>query len=126
MPPPPQSYLDYDGVHFIEQEWYLEIIDSFTDEDLYSYFCKKFNLSPRHPDDIKQFKKTLAYMAERHGLDLVLFTIDYASDMVHLCNAEAPRLPFDIQKYIPEVSERYKEKKARDKLEGIDFVVSRK
>ena len=53
---------------------------SFTDKDLLGYY-QAFGVVT-HPDDIKRFTNALSYMANRHGLDTVLFTIGYYRDLI--------------------------------------------
>jgi hypothetical protein len=128
MPLPPSSYIGRDGkVYYTneEKEWYLEMVKSFTDQDLLDYFCTEFFIELDHPDDIKQFKGALNYLVNRYGLDLVLFTIDYLVDQIISGLALPPHQPLDIKTYIPIVEELYEEKKAEEKAAGIDHVVPR-
>jgi hypothetical protein len=126
MPPPPTSYIGRDGsVHHTEEEWYLEMVESFTDKDLLDYFCQEFLIELTHPADIKQFKGALVHLVDRYSLDLVLFTIDYVVDQVIAGLALSPNQPLDIKAYMPIVEDLYEEKKAQEKVAGVDHIVPR-
>lgn len=127
-PPPPSSYIGRDGnIYYTNQEeYYLEMVKSFTDQDLLDYFCQEFFITLTHPDDIKQFKGALCYLVSRYSLDLVLFTIDYVVDQVIGGLALPPHQPLDIKGFIPIVADFYEEKKAEEKVAGVDHVVPRK
>lgn len=119
--PPPVSYIADDGtiVWLRQPNFYIEMKKSFTDKDLLGYYQEAFDVEVTHPDDIKRFTNALSYMANRHGLDTVLFTIDYYRDLIQSENVMPPSVPFDIQRYLPHGQETLENKKAREKGEGI-------
>jgi hypothetical protein len=123
LPPPPISFLNEKGEIVIEYSpFYLEIKKSFTDEHLLQYYLMRFNMKL----DIvhkKRFLGGINHLVQTYGIDEILFTIDFYSDLVTTDNVYPPRIPLDIERYVAEGIETLERKKAIEQREGINCVV---
>jgi hypothetical protein len=122
-PPPPTIYIDHDTGEMIQitSHWFLEMISSFTDEDLLQYYCKTIGIAGLHPDDQKRFLGALMYLVRRYGLDIVLYTIDIASGSTE----DSLESPLDLQAYIYQGMEVLNRQISREKERGMNHVVKR-
>jgi hypothetical protein len=123
MPPPPTAFLNPETGDIVNLKpmWYLEIIDSFTNEDLLQYYCEAMKIASLHPDDKKRYLGALTYLVRRHGIDVVLYTIDSA------CGAIENPLdnPLDLESYVYQGMVVLNRQISREKERGMDHVVKR-
>ncbi len=111
-PPPPTVIQLDDGTFqssYENQEFFLEIKESYTFEELVDYFYKVMG----HEDasfkerDIGAFK----HMLRSYDIDTILYTIDEARFMAEDLDKHIPQSPFDIRDYIENGKEVLEERK---------------
>ena len=89
---PPKFILD-EGMNIIEaprEKFYLENIESFTIDDLVTYFIKETNRVDILPTN---FKDNFLKLVDFYGLDLTIYLIDYAVKYALDENLPMPKSP---------------------------------
>lgn len=103
IPPPVRSRIDEDGnIIHDEQEWYLEMKEEFTLDDLVEYYYNKFNLQERLRNprrDKGAFKKVLL---PKYSVDQLLFIIDAAWTQIITEDLSPPSTPLHLDRYAKE------------------------
>jgi hypothetical protein len=123
----PQSYISPNGEIICEElkSFTIEIKKEYTDNDLYGYFVETFgDVTMGDTHSIKQVRKQLIYMADRYGLDELLYTIDFVKNKTIEENELPPYMPFDMQRYIPEGRDALADKIAMEREAGIHIGVN--
>jgi hypothetical protein len=120
-PPAPIVELLPDGTFrssYDEEEFFLEIKESFTIDDLVDYFYRMTgNDNSRYRD---RDKGAFKHMLRQTDLDALLYAIDDST-----VGDEFPRMPFDIEKYIKNAELILEERKSSLSMEGLDHVIPR-
>ena len=125
-PPPPVLYQLDDGTFvssYDNEEFFLEIKEKFTVEDLVQYFYNIMGLDGEgfRERDMGAFKHIL----RSYDLDTVLYTIDEARFLSEDLSKPIPKSPFDIRDYIDEGAMVLEERKNTCYMEGLDRVIPR-
>lgn len=127
-PPPPVLRENRDGTFsYVDEktEFYLEIREKYTLEDLTNYFYKTMNL-PKNEMSFKRDMGAFKHMLETMDLDLILYTIDEALFLSIDTNKRHPKVAFDIRDYIGEGEEILSARKAICYEGGLNRVIPRK
>lgn len=125
--PPPPTLIQLDDGSFQSsyesEEFFLEIKESFTFEDLVAYFYRVMEMDGTgfKERDIGAFKHIL----KSYDLDTILYTIDEARFLAEDLNKPRPRSPFDIRDYFNEGTEVLEGRKNTCYMEGLDRVIPR-
>lgn len=126
-PPPPTVIQLEDGTFessYESEEFFLEIKERFTLDDLVNYFynimdVKDSGMKERHLGAFKHILKST-------DIDTLLYTIDEAKAMAEDLNKPRPKNPFDITDYIDYGTEVLEERKNTCYMEGLDRVIPRR
>lgn len=127
LTPPPPVVRQLDDGSFVssyeEEDFFLEMKDSFTYEDLVDYFHKVMNISGEgyRQRDVGAFK----HLLKSHSLDEVLYTIDASRFYAEDYSKPLPKNPFDIRDYTDEGASVLDERKNTCYMEGLDRVIPR-
>lgn len=125
IPPPPQLVLDLETgeCRSTAEPWYLELVCSFTLEDLADYYLKRFRLPPeaRTP----RLFGGLSWLVKHHGLEKVLFLIDACRAEVEAGRAEVPESPLVLGDFSRAADEARAQKVNEMAAQGVNQVVPR-
>ena len=125
--PPPPTVIQLDDGTFQSsydvEEFFLEIKESFTYEDLVAYFYKVMGQSGEgfKVRDVGAFK----HIMQSNDLDIVLYTIDEARFLAEDLSKPIPKNPFDIRDYMDSGFDVLEERKNTCYREGLDRVIPR-
>lgn len=125
--PPPPVITQLDDGSFVSsydtEEFFLEIKEKFTVEDLAQYFYSVMGIDGEgfRERDIGAFKHIL----RSYDLDTVLYTIDEARFLAEDLSKPVPKSPFDIRDYFDEGAMVLEERKNTCYMEGLDRVIPR-
>lgn len=125
--PPPPVIRQLDDGSFVssyeEEEFFLEMKDSFTYEDLVNYFHSVMGIKGEGylQRDIGAFR----HLLKSHDLDTLLYTIDAARFYAEDYSKPLPKNPFDVGDYIDEGESIFEERKNTCYMEGLDRVIPR-
>lgn len=124
-PPPTITQLD-DGTFqssYDNEEFFLEIKEVFTYEDLVGYFYKVMEIEGDgfKDRDIGGFK----HITRSADLDLILYSIDEARFLAEDLGRPRPKNPFDIRDYMDEGGAVLEDRKNTCYMEGLDHVIPR-
>jgi hypothetical protein len=125
-PPPPVTVQLDDGSFkssYEDEEFFLEIKESFTLEDLVGYFYKVMTVdgSGFKERDIGAFKHIL----KSYDLDTILYAIDESRFLAEDLGKPAPKSPFDIRDYFDAGEAVLEDRKNTCYMEGLDHVIPR-
>lgn len=125
-PPPPVVIQLDDGTFqssYETEEFFLEVKESFTFDDLVAYFYKVMGLDGQgfKERDIGAFK----HIMKSYDIDTILYTIDAALFYAEDYCKSLPKNPFDIRDYIEEGEHNLEERKNTCYMEGLDRVIPR-
>lgn len=124
-PPPPVITILDDGTFkssYDTEEFFLEIKECFTLEDLVDYFYKIMGYNDGFKDrDIGAFKHIL----KSYELDAVLYTIDESRFLAEDLSKPIPKNPFDMRDYMEEGIAVLEERKNICYMEGLNRVIPR-
>lgn len=125
-PKPPVVKQRDDGSFYTsyeEEEFFLEIKESFTFDDLVAYFYEVMELNGEgfKERDIGAFKHIL----RSYDLDTVLYTIREARFLAEDLTKPIPKSPFDIRDYVDAGMAVLEERKNICYMEGLDRVIPR-
>lgn len=125
-PPPPVVFQLDDGTFqssYETEEFFLEVKESFTFEDLTAYFYKVMGLDGQgfKERDMGAFK----HIMKSYDVDTILYTIDAALFYAEDYCKSLPKNPFDIRDYIDEGQYNLEERKNTCYMEGLDRVIPR-
>lgn len=125
-PPPPMVIQLDDGTFqssYETEEFFLEIKESFTYENLVEYFYRVME------HDGVSFKErdlgAFKHILRSYDLDVVLYTIDEARFLAEDLTKPIPRSPFDIRDYFEEGMSVLEDRKNTCYMEGLDRVIPR-
>jgi hypothetical protein len=125
-PPPPTVIQLDDGTFessYETENFFLEIKESFTYDDLVDYFYKVMG------NDMQGFKErdigAFKHILKSYDLDLVLYTIDESRFQSVDLNKPIPKSPFDIRDYFEFGELVLEDRKNTCYMEGLDRVIPR-
>lgn len=126
-PPPPVIVQLEDGTFessYETEEFFLEIKENFTYDDLAEYFLYRMEIEDAGMKDrfIGQFKHIL----KKVDIDLLMFTIDEARALAEDLDKPKPKNPFDVMDYLEEGLVVLEERKNTCYMEGLDRVIPRR
>lgn len=125
-PPPPTVEILPDGTfrssYEESTEFYLEMRESFTLDDLVDYFYKKSRGDSRFRE---KHKGAFRHMLKHWTLDEVLYGIDEAVMVSLDLNKDPITSPFDIDEYYEEACAMLEERKNTLYTGGLDHVIPR-
>ena len=125
VPPAPTIEILPDGTFkssYEEEEFYLEIIERFTLEDLTRYFYEIMGIQDEH--HLKRDAGAFKVLLERYkDLDLLMFTIIESAVLAEDLNKRKPRHPFELEEYIEDGRAILEERKNTLYMEGLDRVI---
>lgn len=110
---PPIHVLDWQTMEMTIQEvepFYLEIVDSFTTEDLARHFLKSLNLLDEL-HQVPRIKKFFEPLVKQYGLDIVLYMIDEWSDTIKEGDDTPSVNTFRLMDYSQQAKERLNRRK---------------
>lgn len=126
-PPPPVLKIEDDGTitpSYDSEDFYLEMKDSFTVEDLLDYFYSKKNMAV--PDsNIKKDIGAFNHLLQFWDIDFLMFLIDEAFTSSVDEGKPLPNSPLDIQEYDAQAMTVYEARKNICHEEGLDHVIPR-
>lgn len=126
-PPPPTLTQLPDGsfkASYEDEEFFLEIREKFTLDDLVDYFNQvmdRKNASFTRERDKGAFR----HLLKRYDLDTILYTIDEARALAEDLNKSIPKNPLDIEDYIEDGAAILEERMNTCYMEGLDRVIPR-
>lgn len=125
-PPPPTVVQLDDGTFqssYEVEEFFLEVKESFTCENLVDYFYQVMGQDGQgfKDRDVGAFK----HIMKSYDLDTILYTIDEARFLAEDLNKPIPRSPFDIRDYFEYGEAVLEERKNTCYMEGLDRVIPR-
>lgn len=125
-PPPPVVIQLDDGTFqssYDNQEFFLEVKESFTFEDLVAYFYKvmEHDSTGFKERDIGAFK----HIMKSYDIDTVLYTIDASRFLAEDYMKPLPKNPFEIRDYVEDGMQVLEERKNTCYMEGLDRVIPR-
>lgn len=125
-PPPPVVKLLPDGTFAAsyeeDPEFYLEIKEKYTVENLLDYFYQRTGINPKNR---KRDRGSIEYLLRIADLDLILYSIDEASVMYMDTNGKPPTNPLDIQDYFDAGEAVLEDRKNTLEMEGLNHVIPR-
>lgn len=125
-PPPPVIEILPDGTfkasYEEDPEFYLEIKDKYTIDDLLDYFYSRTGIKPKSR---KRDRGGIEYLLRIADLDLILYSIDEASVMYIDTNGQPPRNPLDVQDYFDAGEAILEDRKNTLEMEGLNHVIPR-
>lgn len=125
--PPPPVIRQLDNGDFVssydEEDFYLEMKDKYTLENLVDYFHKRMEIKGEgfKDRDIGAFKHIL----KSYDLDTVLYTIDQARFVAEDLSKPIPKTPFDIRDYFDEGTGMLEDRMNTCHMEGLNRVIPR-
>lgn len=127
-PPPPVIRFNPDGTfeasYETEPEFFLEIKDKYTADDLLDYYYKRTE-TKSNPKFRKRDRGAMDYILRLEELDVILYSIDEAAVMHMDVNGQAPRGPLDIQDYFHYGAALLEDRKNTLEMEGLNHVIPR-
>jgi hypothetical protein len=126
--PPPVVDFDYNTGELIRtvEDYYLEMKASYTIDELANYFLSKVGLCPGEAMTKNRIIGALQWLANNYDIDLILFMIDIADDIIVTNNLNKLRIPSDVKEYYAEAKELMNNKITECKVAGGDKIVPRK
>ena len=108
----------------INEPYFLEMRASITLEQIVDYYCKRFDMT-LDTSSVNRYKGSIKYMIEKLGIDIVLFMIDAASDIILADDLPKPASPVGIGEYEAKARESYFAKISENIVSGDDSIVSK-
>lgn len=108
---------------YVKEDYFLEIVCSYTMEDLINYMKKKESFKKAFIDDSRT-NGQVKYILERnnYNIDLVLFLVDTIDD-IYMDKKKYIKNFFELNDYIEEATDNYNGKKTAAKENESDVVV---
>lgn len=112
----------------IIEDYFLEMKASYTIDELTGYFITKPGLYEHDVMQRSRIKGSLNWLLKSidYNIDLVLFMIDTANDIIVTNNYRKLHMPADIRNYYKEAKELLISKITESKASGGDVVVPKK
>lgn len=125
--PPPKLYFDKEKGQMIrkDSEYYLEMKNSFTMNDLLDYWYKSNEMQPNE-NNLRQDKGRFEYLLGFYDLDEILFMIDIAQDQRKEMKQRLLRNVFDLEKYAEDAKDSIKAKRSVSRMQGVDKIIRRR
>lgn len=123
-PPPTMTQLDSGEFHRVYEEFYLEIKEAFTLDDLVHYFYRRVGVLDMHTT-LERDKGAFRHILKSNEIDFVLHLIDEAYTQAVDRGAALPREPFAIQDYTEQARLVYENRKNTCYEGGFDRVIPR-
>lgn len=126
-PPPPVVVQLDDGTFessYDTEEFFLEIKEKFTVDDLIKYF---YNIMDIHDSGMKErHSGAFKHIMKSNDIDVILYSIDEARVIAEDLGKPRPKNPFDVTDYIEYGIEVLEERKNTCYMEGLDRVIPRR
>lgn len=124
IPAPPQTSWDINTgeIITINEPHFLEMRASITLDEITEYYCKRFEINQLNIS-INRYKGSIKYMIDKLGIDIVLFMIDTASDIIKADDLQRPTSPVAVGEYEVAARESYFAKVSENKASGDDQIV---
>lgn len=124
LPKPPQTEWDVNTGNIIttNEPYFLEMRASITLEQIVEYYCSRFDIQ-LDLSAVNRYKGSFKYMIQKLGIDLVLFMIDTASDIILSEDSPKPSSPVGIGEYETIARECYFAKISENIASGDDKIV---
>lgn len=124
LPAPPKTEwnIDTGEITTINEEYFLEMRASITLEQIVEYYCKAFDITLDQAS-INRYKGSMKYMIQKLNIDLVMFMIDAASDIITTSDLPKPASPVAIGEYESQARESYFAKVSENTVSGDDIIV---
>lgn len=126
-PPPPRIKVNVDGTFeasYDNEEFFLEIKQSFTYKDLNRYFLDMMGRHSEEADD--RFTGAFKHLLGREELDVIMYSIDASRFVSEDIGRPRPKQPFHIEDYIDYGKELLDERKNTFYMEGLSHVIPRR
>ena len=126
-PPPPTQNWDINTgvIQTISEPFYLETRASITTNQLVEYYAKQMKITV-DSGNFNRFRGSFKYMLDKHGIDLVLFMIDTARDMIQGEDLPKPLTPVGVAEHITEAEARLNFKIDENRATGDDKIVAKR
>lgn len=124
LPKPPQTSWDINTGEIVttNEPYFLEMRASITLEQVVDYYCSRFNIK-LDATATNRYKGSFRYMIQKLGIDLVLFMIDTASDIIMSEDMPKPTSPVGIGEYEATARQCYFAKVSENIASGDDQIV---
>jgi len=122
-PPPPTIIQLPDGSFqssYEQEEFYLEMKDRFTLDDLVDYFYRKMEITHEFRE---RDKGAFRHLLKSFDLDTILYTIDEARLVAEDLGKLLPKSPFDLRDYLEYGIAILEDRKNTCYMEGLDHVI---
>lgn len=106
----------------IQEPLFLEMRASITADQIVEYYCKCFDRKV-DKSSASRYKGSIKYMVEKLGVDMVLFMIDTAADIILTEDLQRPSSPVGIGEYEDTARERYFAKISENRVSEDDKIV---
>jgi hypothetical protein len=125
--PPPVVDFDYNTGEMTRtiENYFLEMRASYTTDNLTQYFTTKPGLVANETMTYNRIKGMLRWLTESYNIDLILYMIDVANDVIVTNNLNKLKMPSDIKEYYSEAKEIMQNKITETKISGGDKIVPR-
>lgn len=108
----------------VEMPYFLEMIKTFTMDNLLAYWYKKSEQTPNE-SIIKKDKGRFNYLFGYYDLDEILFAIDIAQQNRKEMGHKPLRNAFDLERYIEEAKEEIKAKRSVSRINKVDQIIKK-
>ena len=123
VPPMPVEKVREDGSSYLHIEpFYLEMRESYTLEDLLTYFQRKMKTASI---DKRKDIGALRYLVNSYGLDEVLFTIDHVWEDCTWNDKKLPDNPLELSNHMRKGIAELEHMKGQARLYGANKVIPR-
>lgn len=108
----------------IEPTFYLEMVKSFTMENLLDYWYASSEQTSNE-SVIRKDKGRFDYLLGYYDIDEVLFAIDIAQEVRKKMKHKPLKNVFDLEKYMDEAKEEIKAKRSTSRMNKVDRIIKR-
>lgn len=125
-PPAPKKVIDYDRgeIKSVDEEHFMEMVASYTEEQLMKYYIKQHGAVPG--SKYNKYLGGLSYLLKNHNIDTVLFMIDASANFIKEGDLSPLSSPLDMDRYEQEAKFALGEKITEERQAGDDRVVPRR
>lgn len=125
---PPIVICDYNTGLFTKkvEDYFLEMNSTYTIDDLYEYYLTKYNLYEKNTLNYKRIIGGLGWLLKNHDLDILLFMIDIADNVIESNRYPKLKNPMEVNNYYLEAKSIWESKLTESKSMGDDTLVLRK
>jgi hypothetical protein len=124
-PPPPKVTVDYNTGEIKRevQPYFLEMRCSYTIEELYDYYLRHENLYDKMEINQAKYIGGLKWLMDKYSLELVLYMIDIANDMIAANDLPPLTSIMDLQNYLRFAQNALNQRVTDVKAAGDDKIV---